>query len=220
MLCSDVQHSNSVTYIWASLVAQLVKNPPALQETLLWYLGWENPLEEGMAIHSSILAWRIPWTGKPSGLQSIGSQRIREDWNHLAGSHPSFVKWLLHNSGKGYATDSTKVSPLGQRSFPRCWGAGHLCDMGPAEPCSILDWVQQSLSLYRQKLGKWFREGNGTPLQYSCLENSTDRGAWWATVHRVTKNQTWLKQLSTHEYWIEFIRSVFYFELCITVFIE
>ena len=47
---------------WASLVAQLVKNPPAVQETWVQSLGWEDPLEEGKAMHSSILAWRIPWT--------------------------------------------------------------------------------------------------------------------------------------------------------------
>ena len=45
---------------WASLVAQLVKNPPAMQETWVQFLGWEDPLEEGMGTHSSILAWRIP----------------------------------------------------------------------------------------------------------------------------------------------------------------
>ena len=49
-------------YSWASLVAQLVKNPPAMQETWLQSLGWEDPLERGKATHSSILAWRIPWT--------------------------------------------------------------------------------------------------------------------------------------------------------------
>ena len=49
-------------YSWASLVAQLVKNPPAMQETWVRSLGWEDPLEKGKAIHSSILAWRIPWT--------------------------------------------------------------------------------------------------------------------------------------------------------------
>ena len=48
------------TVYWASLVAQLVKNPPAMQETLVRFLGWEDPLEEGMATHSGILAWRIP----------------------------------------------------------------------------------------------------------------------------------------------------------------
>ena len=53
---------------------QLVKNPPAMQETLVQSLGWEDPLEEGMATHSSILAWRIPWTEEPGRLQSTGSQ--------------------------------------------------------------------------------------------------------------------------------------------------
>ena len=49
-------------YFWASLVAQLVKNPPAMLETWVQSLGWEDPLEKGKATHSSILAWRIPWT--------------------------------------------------------------------------------------------------------------------------------------------------------------
>ena len=48
-------------FLWASLVAQLVKNLPAMQETWVQFLGWEDPLEKGMAPHSSILAWRIPW---------------------------------------------------------------------------------------------------------------------------------------------------------------
>ena len=65
--------------IWASLVAQMVKNLPAMQETQVQSLGQENPLEKGMATHSSILAWRIPWTEKPGGLQSMGSQRVRQD---------------------------------------------------------------------------------------------------------------------------------------------
>ena len=63
----------------ASLVAQMVKNPPAMQQTWARSLGQEDPLEKGMATHSSILAWRIPRTGKPSRLQSTGSQRVRHD---------------------------------------------------------------------------------------------------------------------------------------------
>ena len=55
----------------ASLVAQTVKNLPAMQETQVQYLGWEDPLEKGMATHSSILAWRIPWTEEPSGLHTV-----------------------------------------------------------------------------------------------------------------------------------------------------
>ena len=60
----------------ASRVAQTVKNPPAMWETWVWSLGQEDPLEAGMATHSSILAWRVPWTEEPSRLQ----QRVRRDW--------------------------------------------------------------------------------------------------------------------------------------------
>ena len=60
----------------ASLVAQSVNNLPAMQETQVQSLGREDPLETGMATHSSILAWRIPWTEEPGGLQSMGSQEL------------------------------------------------------------------------------------------------------------------------------------------------
>ena len=63
----------------ASLVAQMVKNLPAMQETCIRSLSWEDSLEEGMAAHSSILAWRILWTEEPGGLQSMGLQRLRHD---------------------------------------------------------------------------------------------------------------------------------------------
>ena len=59
-------------YSWASLVAHSVKNLPEMQETWVRSLGWEDPLEEGIATHSSILAWRIPWTEDPGRLQSVG----------------------------------------------------------------------------------------------------------------------------------------------------
>ena len=61
------------------LVAQTVKNLAAMQETWVRFLGLEDPLEEGTATHSSILAWRIPWTEEPGGLQSVGSQRVGHD---------------------------------------------------------------------------------------------------------------------------------------------
>ena len=60
--------------VGAALVAPLVKNLPAMWETWVWSLGWEDPLEKGKATHSSILAWRIPWPEEPGGLQSVGSQ--------------------------------------------------------------------------------------------------------------------------------------------------
>ena len=62
--------------IGAFLVAQDVKNLPAMQETQVQFLGWEDPLEKGRATHCSILAWRIPWTEEPSGLQSMKLQRV------------------------------------------------------------------------------------------------------------------------------------------------
>ena len=93
----------------------VVKNPPAMQKIQVQSLGTENPLEEEMAAHSSVLAWRIPWTEEPGRLQSMGSLRVRHDW-----------------------ATSFSLSCIG--------------------------------------------EGNGSPLQCSCLENPRDGGAWWAAV--------------------------------------
>ena len=58
----------------------MAKNPPAMQETWVWSLGWEDPLEKGLSTYSIILAWRIPWKEEPGGLQSMGLQRIGYDW--------------------------------------------------------------------------------------------------------------------------------------------
>ena len=72
-----------ITHIYtlrASLVAQTVKNLPATRDTRVWPLDWEDALEKGTATHSSILAWRSPWTGEPGGLQSLGSQRAGHSW--------------------------------------------------------------------------------------------------------------------------------------------
>ena len=60
-------------------MAQLVKNLPAMQETQVRSLGWEDPLEKGTVTHSSILAWRIPWTEEPGRLQNMESQRVGDD---------------------------------------------------------------------------------------------------------------------------------------------
>ena len=74
---------------WASLVGQTIKNLPTMQETQVRSLGQEDPLEKGMATHSSVLAWRIPWIEEPGGMQSMGSQRVGQDWatnNQWSGS--------------------------------------------------------------------------------------------------------------------------------------
>ena len=82
--------------------AQMVKNPPAMWETWIWSLGWEDPLEKEMATHSSILAWRIPWTAEPGGLQSKGWQRVRHDWLTFTFSQfmRSFFSWPVLSFGQ------------------------------------------------------------------------------------------------------------------------
>ena len=87
MLASAVQQSESYTFIYtythsfldSSLAAQTVQSLPAVLETRVRFLCRDDPLEKEMATHSSILAWRIPWTEEPGGLQSVGSQRVRQD---------------------------------------------------------------------------------------------------------------------------------------------
>ena len=63
-----------------SMVAHTVKHLPIMQEIWVWSLGWEDPLEKEMVIHSSILAWEIPWTEEPDELQSMGLQKVGHDW--------------------------------------------------------------------------------------------------------------------------------------------
>ena len=109
----------------SSLVAQMVKRLPAMWETRVQSLSCEDPLEKAMATHSSTLAWKIPWTEEPGGLQSMGSTRVR---------HTERLPFHFSLS---------------------CIG-----------------------------------EGNGNPLQCSCLENSRDGGAWWAAVYEVAQSQT------------------------------
>ena len=78
------------------LVTQLVKNLPTMQETQVRPLGRQYPLEKGMAIHSNILAWRIPWTEEPGRLLSMGLQRVRHNWATNTFTFP--LSWLLNIS--------------------------------------------------------------------------------------------------------------------------
>ena len=73
------RNTSNLRYVRASLVAQKVKRLPAMRETRVRFLGRDDPLEKEMAIHSSTLAWKIPWTEEPDRLQSMGSQRVGHD---------------------------------------------------------------------------------------------------------------------------------------------
>ena len=74
-----IKYSTIIKKDWSFLVAQMVKNLSAMQETWVQSLGWEDPLQKEMAAHSSILAWKIPWMAEPGRLQSMGSQRVEHD---------------------------------------------------------------------------------------------------------------------------------------------
>ena len=96
-------------YLWSIrgfLGAQMVKNLPVIRETRVGFLGWEDPLKEGMATHSRILAWRIPWTEEPGGLRSTGSQRVKHDW---ATNIFTFFFHFLINRKHRDATQSNEV---------------------------------------------------------------------------------------------------------------
>ena len=84
--------------ICSALVAQTVKRLSAMQDTQVGSLGWEDPLEKEMAAHSSILAWKIPWTVEPGKLPSVGSQRVGQDW---ATSLTLSLSWQLHHNKTG-----------------------------------------------------------------------------------------------------------------------
>ena len=127
-------------YSWASLVAQLVRNLPAMWETWVWSLGWEDSLEKGKATHSSILVWRIPWT-----VWSMGSQRVQHDWVTFTFTFPggSVVKNSMAN-----AEDMGSIPDLGRSLMPwtnwtrgpqllsLCSRAQELQLLKPLSPCS------------------------------------------------------------------------------------
>ena len=143
-------------------MAQLVKNLPGMQETQVRSLDQEDPLEEGMATHSSILAWRIPRTEEPGGLQSMGSQRVRHD--------------LLNNNSANL--NSPKILS-GCLVSLRALQGGSVVKNSPAN-------AGDSGSISGSGISPG--GGNGNPVHYSCLENPMDRGAWWATVHGVIES--------------------------------
>ena len=147
------------------------------QETRVQSLSWEDPLEDEMATHSSILAWRIPWTEELGGPHSMGLQRVRHDWARMhATTHTELTKITLPLS---------LVSPVYLLvTSPQCM------PLFQTSCASLVDQMVKNLPAM-QETQVWSRrspgEGNGNPIQYSYLENSMDKGAWWDH-----KSWTWL----------------------------
>ena len=134
-----------------------------------------------MATHSSIFAWRIPGMEEPGGLPSMESHRAGHDWSDLATAAAAAL-------GKEKAM-TTHSSTLAWK-IPWMEEPGGLQSMGSRRVGD--DWATL-LSLSLSCIG----EGNGNPLQWSCLENPRDRGAWWAAIYGVTQSWTRLKWLSS-----------------------
>ena len=88
---------------WASFVAQVIKNPPAMQETWVQFLGQDDPLEKWLATHSSILAWRIPWTEEPGRLQSMGVSRVGHDLATIPPPPPSLFFSHIQAAAKSWS---------------------------------------------------------------------------------------------------------------------
>ena len=190
-----------------SQVALVVTNPPAsagdLRDTGS-IPGSEDPLEKKMATYSSILAWRIPWTEEPGRLPSIGSLRVEHDWSDFICTYHKninnmYVDYIQLNidimsvfrqeERRGRILTFMNVNRVGHYIWSIiCLISGFPGGSdGEESTCNI-----GNLGLIPAS-GRSSGEGNGYPLQYSCLENPMDRGAWRATVPGVTKRQTWLR---------------------------
>ena len=133
-----------------------------------------------MAPHSRTLAWKIPWMEEPGRLQSMGSWRVGHDW---VTSLSLFI--FMHWRMKWQPTPVlVPGKSLGQRSLVGCHPWGH-------EELDTTEWLHFHFSF------SCIGEGNGNPLNCSCLEDSRDGGAWWVAVYGVPQSWTRLKRLSS-----------------------
>ena len=148
-------------------MAQLVKNPSAMRETWVQSLDWEDPLEKGKVTHSSILAWRIHGLCSPWGCKESDTTEWLSLLEKGMAAHSSTFAWRILWTENMPGDSEVKASAC---------NAG---DLGSIPG-----------------LGRPPGEGNDNPLQYSCLENPMDRGAWWATVHGIAKSRTRLSDFT------------------------
>ena len=157
-------------------------------------------LEKTMAPHSSTFAWKIPWTEQPGRLQSMGSWRVGHNWatslsciGEGNGNHSSVLAWRI----PGMLVPGG-LPPMGLRRVRHDWS-----DLAAAAASGSV--VKNPLPMQEMQetwgsirgLGKYSGIGNGNPLQYSCLENSMDRGAWWPTVHGIAN------KIKIHLNWLQ-----------------
>ena len=149
-MCVCFTYYLCILYCWASLVAETIKNPPAVLETWVWSLGQDNLLEKGMATHSSILAWKFPWTEEPGRPQSMGSEGVTHDWaadishtlyceDFRAGFFCSMLLSLTHT--QAFPTvQRVKNPPAGQETQVRSLGQENPLEKEMPTNTNILAW--------------------------------------------------------------------------------
>ena len=129
----------------------MVKNLPAMQETWVWSLGWEDPLEDGMATHSSTLVWKIPWTEEPGRLQFMGLQRVGHDWvtKHSTAQETYLEKYCLFP--ETYSTTAPRCMCMNHRRAEkgdggRCWaGFSHVWFRAESGPRLVRHVIRRSV---------------------------------------------------------------------------
>ena len=137
------------------LVAQTVKGLSTMRETRVRPLSWENPLEKEMAIHSSTIAWKIPWTEDPGRLQSVGSQGVGHDWANSLSLSLSYMAFTMLRSEKAMAPHSSTLA----WKIPQMEEPGRLQSMGSLRVGH--NWAT-SLSLFT--FMHWRRKWQPTPV--------------------------------------------------------
>ena len=140
----------------------MVKNPPIVQENQVRSLRWEDPLEKGMPIHSSILAWRIPWTEEPGRLQSMGLKRVPHDW---AAEHSCF-----HSVATGKRLQQRLSSPPEKPKIFAIWSF--------TESLPVPGLIQQWFIISPSSMAGWAQLSRFSPSTLS----------WWGCIHL----RTWL----------------------------
>ena len=147
-------------------MAWMVKHLPAMQETRVWSLGWEDSLKKEMVPHSSILSWTIPWTEKPGRLQSTGSQRVGQDWatNTLAFYLAVFYRWESLNN--------VAVAKPGQFTLP----PGHI-SLVTTEPL----WVTMFSPVEPDRVQRAWGQEHASEIAIKVNVSCT-RSLWWPTL--------------------------------------
>ena len=151
-----------------------------------------HALEKEMATHSSVLAWRIPGMGEPGGLMSTGSHRVRHDWSDLTAAAEEEIKkshYIMNNAIN--VEKAMAPTPVLLTGKSHGWRSLVGCSPRGRKESDTTEQLHFHFSL------SCIGEGNGNPLQCSCLENPRDSGAWWAAVYGVAQSRTRLKRLSS-----------------------